>query len=218
MTRWCRRHTIGGDGGAIVSRRRDEQRSGQDALSREQELDLIDVLRGRLPDEFGLTDELWTRQSVAELIEQRYDLPFTPRLVNRYLVAWGLAQREPTERACRLCAEAVARWVDGEYPAILRSAQDAGAELYWVGRTRLHGVSPVANVLSALTPHGWVQFMITSVRPEPRMSRDFLLRLSGRDCHPVHVVVDGSWASVDWPRRLPPRIVRHALPSCGRGV
>ena len=74
VTSWCRRHTIGGDG-AVAAVRRGQRQGEPGTLSREQELELIDVLRGVHPDEFGLDEELWTRQSLATLIQRRFDLP-----------------------------------------------------------------------------------------------------------------------------------------------
>jgi hypothetical protein len=90
------------------------------------------------------------------------------------------------------------------------------AELCWVGRTRLGGVVPAAEVVSAITPRGRVQFMIVSAGIEPALPREFLLRLSGPQRRAVHVILDGSWGAGDWPRRLPRRIVTHVLPSCER--
>jgi hypothetical protein len=112
--------------------------------------------------------------------------------------------------------DAVARWVEHEYPALVRAAQEHQAELFWVGRTRLHGVAPAADVLSAMSIRGRIQFMITTPAVDPPMPRDFLLRLSGPDAQPVYAVVDGSFAKPEWPRRLPARISLHPLPSCGR--
>lgn len=216
LASWCRRHTIGGDG--AVAARRPRQRTGEpDPLSREQELDLIDALRGSYPERFGLVGELWNRQSVTALVEQRYGLRLDAVEVGRYLRAWGLGPREPTDRACGLCVDAVARWVEQEYPAIVRSAQEHHADLVWIGRTRLHGVAPAADVLSAMSSRGRTQFMITTPAVDPALPREFLLRLSGPTNRAVHVVVDGSWAKGEWPRRLPPRIVLHPLPSCERG-
>lgn len=212
---WCRRHTIGGDG-AVVARRLRQRKGEADPLSREQELDLIDALRGSYPDDLGLDGELWTRQSVAALVEQRYGLHLSDAEVGRYLGAWGLGPRKPTERACGLCVDAVARWVEHEYPALVRAAQEHQAELVWVGRTRLHGVAPAADVLSAMSIRGRTQFMITTPSVDPPMPRDFLLRLSGTPGRPLYAVVDGSFARSEWPRRLPARIALHPLPSCGR--
>ncbi|WP_326562826.1 winged helix-turn-helix domain-containing protein [Micromonospora sp. NBC_01796] len=214
VTSWCRRHTIGGDG-AVAARR--GQRSGPaEALSRDQELELIDALRGRYPDQFGFDDPLWTRQSVTALVERQFGLTIEPATVGEYLHAWGLGPREPTDRACGLCVDAVRIWMRQEYPGIVRSAQEHRAELCWLGRTRLHGVAPAADVISAMSQRGRMKFMITTPTVDPPLPRDFLLRLSGVDGRLVHVVVDGSWGRGEWPRRLPPRIAPYALPSCGR--
>lgn len=188
------------------------------ALSREQELELIDVLRGTFPDGFGLDDELWTRQSLGTLIERRYQLPLDATGVGAYMRAWGLRPREPRERACGLCVDAVADWMDRDYPAIVRSAQEHHAEIYWIGRTRLHGVAPAADLLSAASVRGRIRFMIATPSVDPPLPRDFLFRLSGEAGRTVHVIVDASWPTAEWPRRLPARIVLHPLPSCGRGA
>ncbi|MGI5212240.1 winged helix-turn-helix domain-containing protein [Plantactinospora sp. CA-290183] len=217
VTSWCRRHTIGGDG-AVAAARRGQRPGEAGTLTREQELDLIEALRGRYPDQHGLDDELWTRQAVAALIHRRYDLRPDPAEVAGYLRAWGLGPREPTDRACGLCVDRVAVWMERAYPAIVRSAHEHGAELHWIGRTRLHGVVPAADVLSAMSVRGRVRFMIATPTVDPPLPRDFLLRLSGTDGRAVHVVVDGSWSRAEWPRRLPPRIVPHPLPSCGRSA
>jgi transposase len=202
----------------VAAVRRGHRTGEPGALSREQELELIDVLRGTFPDGFGLDDELWTRQSLGTLIERRYQLPLDATGVGAYMRAWGLRPREPRERACGLCVDAVADWMDRDYPAIVRSAQEHHAEIYWIGRTRLHGVAPAADLLSAASVRGRIRFMIATPSVDPPLPRDFLFRLSGEAGRTVHVIVDASWPTAEWPRRLPARIVLHPLPSCGRGA
>ncbi|GAB3815073.1 winged helix-turn-helix domain-containing protein [Micromonospora zhanjiangensis] len=214
---WCRRHTLGGDG-AVAAVRRARQPGERAALRRDQELELVDLLRGRYPEQLGLSDGLWHRQNLTVLIQRRFDLPLDATDVGEYLRAWGLGPREPTDRACGLCVEAVGRWLREDFPAIDRSARDHHAEVHWVGRTRLYGAAPSADVLSATSDRGRTQFLITSPTVDTPPTRDFLLRLSGPDGRAVHVVVDGSWSRTDWPRRLPAHITLYALPSCGRGA
>lgn len=173
-------------------------------------------MRGRFPDDMGLDEELWSRRSLAALIQRRYDLPMEPGDVGGYLLTWGLGPREPTDRACGLCVDAVARWMRSDYPVIVRSARDHQAEVCWIGRTRLHGVVPTADILAAESIRGRTQFMVTTTSLDTRLPRDFLIRLSGAAGRTVHVVVDNTWSKVEWPRRLPPRVVLHPLPSCGR--
>lgn len=215
VTSWCRRHTIGGDGAVAAARHR--QLAGESGpLSREQELGLVDALRGRYPDDQGLDGKLWTRHSVAALVRRRYGLPIEPADMGGYLRAWGLGPREPTDRACGLCVDAVQRWLRSDYPAIVRSAREHQAELCWIGRTRLHGVVPAADILSAVSVRDGVRFAVTTPSAEARPPRDFLLRLGGGTGRPVHAVVDGSWPHIEWPRRLPRWITLHPMPSCGR--
>ncbi|WP_033776722.1 winged helix-turn-helix domain-containing protein [Salinispora cortesiana] len=217
VTSWCRRHTIGGDG-AVAAVRRGVRQSEPGALSREQELELIDTLRGSYPDAFGLDEELWTRQGLHTLIQNRFGLPLDPGAVGAYLRAWGLGPREPRERACGLCVGAVERWVRTEYPAIIRAAQEHLADVHWIGRIRLRGTMPAADIISAVSSRGRVQFMVTTPSVDPPLPRDFVLRLSGAEQRTVHLIVDGSWPRNEWPRRLPRRISLHPLPSCGRAV
>lgn len=203
---WCRRYRAGGDG-AVAARRR------HGVLTRAQELTLIETMRDRFPDQLTLTGPLWSRQTVAALVERLYDIPLSPAAAARYLRAWGLTAREPVDRACPLCAESVVRWQADVYPAISRAAQEQRAEIYWAGKTRLHGVSPATEVVAAISTRGWVRFMVTT---EPDLPRDFLTRLRPTSGRMSHVVADGSWSCAEWPRRVPDGVVLHALPSCER--
>ena len=205
---WCRRHRTSGDGAVVATRKR------TGILTRAQELTLIETIRDHFPDQLELTGALWSRQAVAALAEHLYKTPLSPAAAARYLRAWGLTAREPVDRACPLCAEAVARWQAEEYPAIYRTAQSSRADLCWAGKTRLHGVTPAIDMVSAVSTRGRVRFMATT---EAELSRAFLARLLPPSGRPVHVVVDGSWSFAEWPRRVPEGVVLHALPSCERG-
>ena len=68
-----------------------------------------------------------------------------------------------------------------EYPAITRAAQEHLAEVYWIGRVRLRGTMPAADVISAVSSRGRVRFMITTPSVDPPLPRDFVLRLSGAE-------------------------------------
>jgi transposase len=208
---WCRRHAGGGDG-AVAARRRRRPLSGP--LSRTQELDLVESLRGRFPDQIGLDGRLWTRQNVAALIDRTYGVRVSVSAVARYLRSWGLGPREPVDRACALCADAVTNWLAKDYTTIVYDAQQSRADLWWVGRSRLHGLTPATEIISAVSTRGWLRF---AVGADPGLSRRFLNRLPTPPDRATHVVIDGSWAGSDWPRRVPDGVVLHALPSCERG-
>jgi hypothetical protein len=201
-----------------VAARRHPEPDG--SLSREQEIDLVEVLRDRFPEDVGVAGELWTRPGVAALVARRYGLNLGAATVGRLLRSWGVTPGSPEERACPLCAAAVTRWTAETYPDVQLAATAARADVHWVGRTRLRGVSPSAEVLSAVSARGGVRFVIASATgAPPELGREFLLRLADGEpeTHGAHVVLDGSWPTAEWPRRLPRRLVTHALPSCDRG-
>ncbi|MDG4823287.1 winged helix-turn-helix domain-containing protein [Asanoa sp. WMMD1127] len=202
---WCRRERIGGDGALAAGPRR------LAILSRAQEVALIDAIRG------GFPGELWTRRSVRALALSLLDVALPPLRVTRLLASWGAGVRAPADRACRMCAGAVADWLETTYPVIAGKAAAHRAEVAFVGRTRLCGISPAADVVTAVSgPEGRqrVAFMIAPGGPSATLPWDFLALVgSGRT---THAIVDGSWASWQLPRRLPPRVVLHPMPSCER--
>jgi hypothetical protein len=187
-------------------------------LPAQQEVDLIATLRANLPDQLGLPGQLWTRQGMAVMIQRSYGIQLSTQSVGRYLRSWGLGPRKPIERACALCAAAVAHWLDGTFPAILKVAQTSGAHVFWIGRNRLYGVEPGADMVSAVSNRGNLRFMICAGRLDPRPPIGFLDRLVQHDRRAIHAVVDGSWATAGWPRRLPDQVTLHALPTCVRRV
>lgn len=215
MANWCRRQAPGGDA-AVAARRRGRRAGEQRALLPHQELDLASRLRNHLPEVLGLPGHLWTRQGVADVIERWYGTRLSTQSVGRYLRSWGLGPRKPTDRACQLCVDTVAGWLEREYPIILKTAQLGGAQVCWIGRSRLCGTDPVAELVSAVATRGSLRFMICDGRPDFPLPVEFLDRLVRHDGRPVHAVVDGSWAHLEWPRRLPDGVVLHALPTCGR--
>lgn len=76
------------------------RRPGQGrVLSPEQERILAVVITQLSPDGVGLAHQLWTRQAVAELIEDWYGITLTPQTVGLYLHRWDFTPQKPTRRA-----------------------------------------------------------------------------------------------------------------------
>jgi transposase len=212
---WCRRHAKGGDA-AVASGRRTVRPGEPAPLTRQQELDLLETLRDSYPDDHGLPGHLWNRQALADLIHRRCGIRLAMRAVNRQLKIWGLGPRTPAERACSLCVAAVVAWLTRDYPLIMRSARASGAQVCWAGRTRLAGVSPAAQVVSAVTTRGSLRFAVLSGRADAPLPPALLARLAAHEQRRVQVIMDGSFAPADWPRRLPDGVVLHPMPSCAR--
>jgi hypothetical protein len=217
LVNWCRRHAKGGDAAVAAGRRL--VRPGEPApLSRAQQFDLVDALRDTHPDDHGLPGHLWSRQSLGEVIHRRHGVRLTVRGVNRQLKAWGLGPRTPAERACALCVGSVVSWLSQTYPEIVRRARIAGAQVCWAGRGRLAGACPAVEVVTAVTSRGGLRFAVSTGRAETPLPGWFLTRLAAHEGRGVHVIMDGSFAASDRPRRQPPGVILHPMPCCARGM
>ena len=162
---------------------------------------------------------LWTREAVAELIEQRYGISLSRWTVGRYLARWGFTPQKPTRRAFEQNARQVEELLHTEYPAIRKSAKQAKAEVYWGDEMGLRsdhacgrsygrcGETPVipgtgqrfgCNMISVITNRGQLSFMIFRKHFSAEVLLNFLRRLLRQgpkrlflilDRHPVHVSV-----------------------------
>lgn len=216
LVNWCRRHAKGGDAHTVGGRR--TIRPGEPApLTRSQQCDLADSLRDTLPGDYGLDGHLWSRRALGELINYRYGVVLSPTGVNRQLRAWGLGPRTPTERACPLCVGPVVSWLSGVYPGVARHARSVGAQVCWLGRSRLIGLCPGVDVLTAVTARGGLRFSVVTGQADAPLPTGFLARLTAHEGRGVHAILDGSFTAADWPRRTPPGVVLHPMPCCARG-
>ncbi|WP_163568015.1 winged helix-turn-helix domain-containing protein [Fodinicola feengrottensis] len=74
---------------------------------------------------------LWTRDMVADLIKREFGVQLATTTVGRLLRTMGLSPQRPLRRAHEQNPEAVARWKDEEYPAIVAAAEKVGAVVYF---------------------------------------------------------------------------------------
>lgn len=57
------------------------------------------LIVSRMPDQLAMPFYLWTRESVASLIEREYGVTVSPTTAGRYLKAWGMSAQKPVRRA-----------------------------------------------------------------------------------------------------------------------
>jgi transposase len=185
-------------------------------LAGHQAATVVRIITDRCPDQLKLPFALWTREAVAQLIAERYDIRLSVWTVGRYLNKWGFTPQKPLRRAYERDPVAVARWLREEYPAIRRRAKRAGAEILWGDEMGLRsdhqtgtsygrkGKTPVipgtgqrfrGNMISAISNQGRLAFMVFKQRFTWKVLLAFLRRLirhAGRkvflivDRHPVH--------------------------------
>jgi transposase len=216
VNEWVAAHRVGGEE-ALVARRRGRRRGEKTALAPWQQAQIAKAIRDKNPDQLRLPGFLWTRALVCELIERRFGITVTEKTAGRYLRVWGFSPQKPARRALEQAPDAVREWLEQRYPAIearayreralilwademgLRSDHSAGRSWSPVGQTPIvagTGQRFGANVISAISNKGRLQFSVFTQRFTAAVLLDFLTRLIRQadgqkiililDGHPVH--------------------------------
>lgn len=113
VNRW-RRALEESDGSAL----RKAGRAGRKPLVSETELRSIEVDLKRGPEALGYETGLWTTQRVAELIEERFGVRYTPEHVGWLLRRLGWSCQRPVGRALERDEAAVRRWKKQRWPEL----------------------------------------------------------------------------------------------------
>ena len=100
-------------------------------MSAAQERKVFGWVNGKNPRQYGLDFGLWTRQIVAELILQKFTVTLSLASVEALLARLGLTAQKPLQQACQRDPQAVAKWENEIYPAIMRRAKREKAEIYY---------------------------------------------------------------------------------------
>ena len=70
------------------------------------------------PTEHGFATELWTAGRLAQLIEQEWGTHFHPDSLGRWLRQRGFTPQKPRRKARERDDEAIARWLETDWPRI----------------------------------------------------------------------------------------------------
>ena len=136
---------------AIKPQKRGRKVGEKRTLNREQEQEIITLLVGHDPAQLKLKGCMWTRDSVKELIKQKYEITMPTRTVGEYLHRWGFTVQRPAKREANQKSERVEAWLKEEYPAIHHKAKAENAEIFWGDET---AVQNVANYARGYAPKG----------------------------------------------------------------
>ena len=165
-----------------------------------------------MPDQLKLPFYLWTREAVARLIERKYGITVSQTTVGRYLKAWGMSAQKPVRRAYERNDVAIARWLDEDYPAIVKVAKREKATIYWGDEMGLRsdhvsgtcfapmGQTPVVratgqrfgcNMISAITNRGALAFMVFEGKFQNSVFIEFMKRMLKQVKGKIFLIVDG---------------------------
>ena len=205
---WLTRYRAKGNKG-LASRRRG--RPSQPRLKAAQARVVQRFIRDRCPDQLKLPFVLWTREAVQQLIADRTGVQVSIWTVGRYLKRWGFTPQKPLKRAYERDPDAVAHWLETEYPQIREQAQKEDATLWWAdemgmrmddqgGRSySMKGHTPVipgsgqrarCSMMSAITNRGQLCFRVFKGNLNSDVFIDFLRRLKRQSDRKLFVIVD----------------------------
>jgi transposase len=180
-------------------------------LSEEQACRIQDRLDHQVPEDLGIPAPLWTRRAVRDLIHQQTGLRLPIRTVGEYLKRWGYTAKKPCRHARKQDPEEIRQWLEEDYPALEKRAQEEGARIFWCDETGAaadahpaRGYARVGqpvvlevpdphlrmNQISAVSNQGAVRFMTYPGSMNAALFLVFLTRLLRTTTRKLVVIVD----------------------------
>lgn len=206
----CKRHAAKGAQGlhdAAGGRKVGEHRR----LDASQENEVQRLIADKTPDQLKMVYALWTRQAVAQLIEQRFGIRLPVRTMGLYLSRWGFTPQKPMKKAYEQSPAAVRKWLEEDYPVIATRAKAEGAEIHWGDESGLRsddvrgrsfapkGQTPVVrvnnkrhglSVISTVTNRGQMRWKIFDGALNTAILIDFLRRLIRGASKKIFLILD----------------------------
>lgn len=211
VSKWWAQYKQQGEA-AFEQRIRGRRAGDGQTLSEVEQAELRRSMLDGYPEDYGIECALWTRRAVQSLIEQQCAVAMPIRTVGEYLKRWGYSPQRPLKRAYEQDPDAVAAWLEVEYPSIEQRAKAEDAEIHWEDESGLrsndHGgrsYAPIGqtpavlrserqrsrlNYIASISKHGTVRFMLYTKRFNGPVYLGFLERLVRSSRRKVFVIVD----------------------------
>lgn len=199
---WVKQHNRLGIKG-LKDNKRGVTSESKKLLNKQQEKLIQNMILDTMPDQLKLPYALWTRKAIKELVLKEFGIKLAINTMGDYLRKWGYTPQKPKKRAYEQSPKAVQKWLNEEYPAIVKKAKKENAEIHWGDETgsrnsNQHGRSfapkgrtPIkksmakrfsVNMISTVTNKGKVEFMIYSGSMNAERLIEFMQQLiKGKD-------------------------------------
>ncbi|MEO6076355.1 MAG: winged helix-turn-helix domain-containing protein [Dokdonella sp.] len=124
------------------------------SLTQQQELLICELICNQRPDQLGLSDTMWSRSSVDQLIEQRCGLKLSERAVGNYVNRWGFVAVEPLPQQKSSKGERQAAWLATDYRALVQRVRREKADIQWLQTSQLYDSDVAASGLAGRKSDG----------------------------------------------------------------
>lgn len=210
--KWWAVYKVGGMSALRKKSRRPKSADGSGDLRGWQCASIVRTIMKKTPDQLDFGFMLWTRDAVAQLIEDRFGIKLSKWTVGRYLKRWGMSPQKPVKKAYQQQPEVVRNWLEKEYPRIARKAVLEKAEIQWgdemgirsddqIGRTygkigntpiiKVSGQRFSCQMISTVSNRGTLRFMIFDGKFNADVCITFLKRLIKSMRRKVFLILDG---------------------------
>ena len=118
---------------AVRGRRDGDGRS----LTEQQEGSMRELICTRRPDQLGLSETMWSRSSVDQLIQRECTLRLSERAVGNYVNRWGFSAAAPLPQQPQSDDEGLTAWLRSDYRALVQRARSEKSEIQWLQTRKL---------------------------------------------------------------------------------
>lgn len=180
-------------------------------LTEEQSQELIEIILKKSPDEVGMDYTLWNSKVVRSFIEKNYAILYSERGIRNLMNSLGFSSQKPIKRAYQQNSAKIKEWLLEIYPTIKARAMKEGARIYWAdemgiqstdNRGRSYGLvgkTPIikksgsrfkANMLAAISPQGFMNWMVFEENCDAKKFIEFLGRMRRQIKQKIFLIVD----------------------------
>lgn len=183
----------------------------QRILTEKQEEKIKQNIETKTPDKLKIPYALWSRRAIQFSIKKETKKTIWLQTVSKYMKRWGLTPQRPAKYAYEQDEKKIKKWLEIEYPKILKSALQNNAEIHWGDETGValstfyarsyapKGKTPVIklpvrqehiSLISSITNRGDMRFMMYRGALNTKLFINFTDRLIRDTKKKIYLIVD----------------------------